>query len=108
MELSEFFRNNPSCALAFSGGVDSSYLLYEASRYCTDLGVYYVKSVFQPDFELQDAKSYAAWGYDYLKYDWCSYGSVATGEGNDKFRRPYLLMGRFLAMQPRDIVFSLC
>ncbi len=58
--------------------------------------------------ELQDAKSYAEWGYDYLKYDWCSYGGVATGEGRDRAMRPYLLMGRFLAMQPRDIVFSLC
>ena len=58
--------------------------------------------------ELQDARSWAEWGYDYVKYDWCSYGSVATGEGHDKFRRPYFLMGRFLAMQPRDIVFSLC
>lgn len=58
--------------------------------------------------ELQDARSWAAWGYDYVKYDWCSYGNVATGEGHDKFRRPYFLMGRFLAMQPRDIVFSLC
>ena len=58
--------------------------------------------------ELQDAKSYAEWGYDYLKYDWCSYGGVATGSGRDRAMRPYLLMGRFLKMQPRDIVFSLC
>ncbi len=58
--------------------------------------------------ELQDAKSYAAWGYDYLKYDWCSYGAVATGDGRDRHTRPYFLMGRYLRMQPRDIVFSLC
>ncbi len=58
--------------------------------------------------ELQDAKTYAEWGYDYLKYDWCSYGNVATGEGREYHTRPYFLMGRFLAMQPRDIVFSLC
>ncbi len=58
--------------------------------------------------ELQDAKSYAEWGYDYLKYDWCSYGAVATGTGREYHTRPYFLMGRFLKMQPRDIVFSLC
>ena len=58
--------------------------------------------------ELQDAQSYAEWGYDYLKYDWCSYGRVATGEGHIYHRRPYFLMGRCLRMQPRDIVFSLC
>ena len=58
--------------------------------------------------ELQDAKTYAEWGYDYLKYDWCSYANVATGAGRERATRPYFLMGRFLRMQPRDIVFSLC
>ena len=58
--------------------------------------------------ELQDASTWAAWGFDYVKYDWCSYSKVASGEGHEKFRRPYFLMGRFLRMQPRDIVFSLC
>ena len=56
MDLKEFFTDNPSCALAFSGGVDSSYLLLAASRYCDKLGVYYVNSAFQPAFELEDAK----------------------------------------------------
>lgn len=59
-------------------------------------------------YELQDAKTYAEWGYDYLKYDWCSYGSVATGKDREYHTRPYFLMGRFLRMQPRDILFSLC
>ncbi len=58
--------------------------------------------------ELQDAKTYAEWGYDYLKYDMCSYFGVMTGEGRERDTRPYLLMGRFLRMQPRDIVYSLC
>ena len=58
--------------------------------------------------ELQDATTYARWGYDYLKYDWCSYTQVATGAEREYHTRPYFLMGRFLAMQPRDIVFSIC
>ena len=58
--------------------------------------------------EWQDAKTYAEWGYDYLKYDWCSYGSVALGEGHARFILPYRLMGEALAAQNRDIVFSLC
>jgi len=58
--------------------------------------------------ERQDADCYAAWGYDYLKYDWCSYGTVATGEGHERHCRPYRLMGECLRAQPRDIVFSLC
>ena len=58
--------------------------------------------------ELQDASTWAAWGFDYVKYDWCSYSQVESGDAHEKFRRPYFLMGRFLRMQPRDIVFSLC
>ena len=58
--------------------------------------------------EWQDAKTYAEWGYDYLKYDWCSYGKVTVGDGHGKFILPYRLMGEALKAQNRDIVFSLC
>ena len=55
MELSSFFSNYPSVALAFSGGVDSAYLLYAAMRYGVEVKAYYVKSPFQPQFEYDDA-----------------------------------------------------
>ena len=55
MELRDFFAAHPRCALAFSGGVDSSYLLYEGLKWAEKLGVYYVKSAFQPAFEARDA-----------------------------------------------------
>lgn len=55
MDLKEFFRENPKCALAFSGGVDSTYLLYAAKKYGADVRAYYVKSAFQPQFEMDDA-----------------------------------------------------
>lgn len=58
--------------------------------------------------EWQDAKTYADWGYDYLKYDWCSYGGVAVGDGHGNLMYPYRLMGEALKAQDRDIVFSLC
>ena len=58
--------------------------------------------------EEADAAQYAAWGFDYLKYDWCSYGNVAAGAGLKRAMAPYLLMGRALARQDRDIVFSIC
>ena len=73
--------------------------------------------------EQQDAQTYAAWGFDYLKYDWCSYGSVADGtvtnvmavrsngspnKQGDVAIYPYKIMGNFLREQNRDIVFSLC
>ncbi|MGN0847368.1 MAG: NPCBM/NEW2 domain-containing protein [Kiritimatiellia bacterium] len=58
--------------------------------------------------EFQDAQTYAAWGYDYLKYDWCSYERVAIGGGLNRVRFPYLIMGKALREQNRDILFSLC
>ncbi|MCI5585902.1 MAG: ATP-dependent sacrificial sulfur transferase LarE [Lachnospiraceae bacterium] len=53
--LAAFFQENNRVALAFSGGVDSSYLLYEAIRQGVKIQPYYVKSAFQPEFEYQDA-----------------------------------------------------
>ncbi len=73
--------------------------------------------------EEQDARQFADWGFDFLKYDWCSYGHIAEG-GDPKakviplfgkkapnleaYQHPYRLMGGILKQQPRDIVFNLC
>ena len=59
-------------------------------------------------YEAQDAKTYADWGYDYLKHDWCSYEGVAEGTGLERAMKPYRIMGKALREQERDIVFSLC
>ena len=59
MTLQEFFKENPKCALAFSGGTDSSYLLWAACHYGADVTAYYAHTVFQPEFELEDAKRLA-------------------------------------------------
>jgi alpha-galactosidase len=58
--------------------------------------------------EEQDASRFAEWGFDFLKYDWCSYEKVATGEGLERLQKPYREMGAILARQPRDIVLNLC
>ena len=69
--------------------------------------------------EEQDAQTYAKWGFDYLKYDWCSYGDLADTDTFAVHRpeanadtikniRPYQHMGEYLPKQNRDIVFSLC
>ncbi len=59
--------------------------------------------------EAQDAKQLSDWGFDFLKYDWCSYDSVVHGERNlAALKRPYKLMGDLLKKQNRDIVFNLC
>ena len=60
MDLSHFFKDTPKAALAFSGGVDSAYLLYAAMHLGADVRAYYVKSAFQPQFELEDARRLAA------------------------------------------------
>jgi alpha-galactosidase len=73
--------------------------------------------------EAQDAKTFADWGFDFLKYDWCSYGHIAEG-GEPKatniptwgkgaptlegYQYPYQLMGDLLKHQQRDILFNLC
>ncbi|HEX4265407.1 MAG TPA: NPCBM/NEW2 domain-containing protein [Verrucomicrobiae bacterium] len=58
--------------------------------------------------EIQDAKQYGDWGFDYLKYDWCSYGDVVKGEGVPYDQKPYQVMRAALDQVPRDIVFSFC
>ena len=55
MTLEAFFKENPKTALAFSGGVDSSYLLYAAVQAGAEVRAYYVKTAFQPEFEYEDA-----------------------------------------------------
>jgi len=55
MQLQKFFRQNPRFAVAFSGGVDSSYLLYAAKAAENDVRAYFIKTEFQPQFELDDA-----------------------------------------------------
>ena len=59
MDLKEFFCQHPKAAIAFSGGVDSSYLLYAALQCGADVHAYYVKGAFQPQFELDDAQRLA-------------------------------------------------
>jgi alpha-galactosidase len=60
--------------------------------------------------EHQDAETYAKWGFDYLKYDLCTYRDVvpACETSLDVAQEPYRMMGEFLKQQPRDIIFSLC
>jgi alpha-galactosidase len=55
--------------------------------------------------EEQDAKTYAAWGFDYLKYDWCSAGRIYKDED---MQAVYQKMGNALLKTGRPIVCSLC
>lgn len=58
--------------------------------------------------EAQDARQFAKWGFDLLKYDYCSYGSVAAGRSLEDLQMPYRLMGTILKELDRDVVYNLC
>jgi alpha-galactosidase len=53
------------------------------------------------NYEMQDAQQYAAWGVDYLKYDWCN------TEGMDP-HEAYMKMSKALQAAGRPVVFSIC
>lgn len=59
MELKDFFAQHHKIALAFSGGVDSAFLLAAAKNAGAEVKAYYVKTEFQPAFELADARRLA-------------------------------------------------
>jgi alpha-galactosidase len=52
-------------------------------------------------YEFQDARQYAAWGVDYLKYDWCNHSTQDS-------LASYSIMRDALAKSDRPIVFSIC
>jgi alpha-galactosidase len=59
--------------------------------------------------EEQDARTFAKWGFDYLKYDWCRYPEQAnTNSPRELLQKPYILMRGILDKLDRDVVFSLC
>lgn len=60
MTLTDFFKTNPRAALAFSGGTDSAYLLWAAVQAGAEVQPYFVRSAFQPRFELADAERLCA------------------------------------------------
>src|SRR5665213_199774 len=55
--------------------------------------------------EKQDAQTWAAWGIDYVKYDWCSARNLYTDE---EMQAVYQKMGDALRAAGRPIVFSIC
>ena len=65
--------------------------------------------------ELEDATSWAEWGFDYIKYDMCSYRDIIKEktklpdyDSRKEAIRPYALMNECLKKQNRDIVYSYC
>lgn len=78
-------------------GIYSSPGPYTCGRY---LGSY--------QYEKTDIETWADWGIDFLKYDWCGYSSIVPNPNRDELIAPYKLASEIIKKQPRDIVFSLC
>ena len=58
--------------------------------------------------EAEDAAQFAAWGFDFLMYDWCAYYLETGRLERADWELPYARMGAALRAQPRDIAFNLC
>lgn len=79
----------------FKAGIYSSPSTVTCSGYTATYG-----------FEEQDARRWADWGFDYLKYDYCSYNKLANSESLETMQKPYIIMRKALDKVNRDIVFS--
>ena len=55
-----------------------------------------------------DAHQFAQWGFDLLKYDWCSYGKIARDKSLAAMQEPYTMMGRIVGDLDRDVVLNMC
>jgi alpha-galactosidase len=60
------------------------------------------------EHESADMERFVEWGFDFLKYDWCSYGKIAKDKSREEFQKPYRMISEILRRQPRDIVLNLC
>ena len=81
MTLSEFFKAHNKAAIAFSGGVDSAYLLHAAMEAGCDIKAYFIKTPFQPAFELEDAKKLCP-HVTVLELDILQFAEVASNPDN--------------------------
>lgn len=59
-------------------------------------------------YEEIDARTWASWGFDLLKHDWCSYSGIAKDNSLAELQKPYIIMRDALKQVNRDIVYSLC
>lgn len=101
MTLQEFFTEHPKAALGFSGGVDSSYLLWAAVNAGADIAPYYIQTAFQPAFELEDAQRLCAQigvKLDVIRLDALADPRVAANPAN---RCYYCKVGLFGALRAR-------
>ncbi len=105
MTLQDFFAENPACAVAFSGGVDSAALLSAAVTYGRKAAAYFVRTVFQPEFELKDALETAerlGTELRILDFDILSVPEVAANPADRCYYCKRALFSRILAAAEAD------
>lgn len=111
MTIHEFFKVNNKIALAFSGGTDSAYLLWEAVNCGADVKAYYVKSALQPGFETRDAEELAeklGCGFEILKVDVLSDPDVTANPADRCYYCKKRIMGTIIAAAKVDGYDLLC
>lgn len=103
--LRAFFEAHPKFALAYSGGVDSVYLLYAARQAGCDVRPYFVHTQFQPDFEYADATELAEQlgaQLTVLKEDILSHEAVRRNPINRCYHCKRALFERLMAQAKLD------
>lgn len=56
--MKNYFGMHPKAAVAFSGGTDSAFLLYQASKYAKEVQAWYFLTPFQHEQEAEDARRF--------------------------------------------------
>lgn len=108
-KLRDFFQTHPRAALGFSGGVDSAYLLWAGLACGAEIRPYFLKTAFQPAFELADAQNLAAQvgaALTVLELDVLACGAVADNPPDRCYHCKRALFGR-MAEQARQDGFNL-
>ena len=108
-KLRDFFQTHPRAALGFSGGVDSAYLLWAGLACGAEIRPYFLKTAFQPAFELADAQNLAAQvgaALTVLELDVLACGAVADNPPDRCYHCKRALFGR-MAEQARQDGFDL-
>lgn len=104
-ELYSYLGRYKKVAIAFSGGVDSAYLVYAAKEAGCEVYAYFVKSPFQPEFELADAKELAdSLGFHFTveRLDVLSVSEVAKNPKNRCYYCKKAIFTRILSLAEKD------
>lgn len=105
MELSQFFLEHKDVAVAFSGGVDSAFLLYMAKKYARTVQPYFAVTAFVPNFEVEDARKIATYFDTQLQevpVDLLSCPSVACNDEARCYHCKVAILGALVKMAKSD------